>query len=221
MLTDFRATLGKYGIAKNTQYVLEIAKLPNTMQSLSGIPDFNRDMMFFAESAEIPGTQMMTQEIRYYGLHQKFAYHKTHDDANINFRMDGKYLVRRFFDLWIDSMYDKHTGDMKYKNDYVGSLHIWQLGEDGSRVYGVELQDCFPTQIGQLSFGFDQSGQYQRQPVTFSFRGIKDLPVIGNTTGSPRTSVPKTNSGSGVVRQVNTDKSSTLQNYQSNNYRYL
>ena len=191
MIDDFKATLGKRGFAKPTMFRVEFTKIPDVMNNTRGTNEIVRDLHFFAETAEFPGTQILTQELRYYDMPAKFAYGKAHDELNITFRLDRDFQVKKLFDVWVNSIYDRETGNMNYKVDYSGSLLIYQIMENGVSSYAIELEDVFPTQISQISLGWDQSGSYSRLPVTFTFKRMRTVankrifqrPTFGSVAG--------------------------------------
>ncbi len=195
MIDDFKATLGKRGFAKPTMFRVEFTNIPDVMNNTRGTNEIVRDLHFFAETAEFPGTQILTHELRYYDMPAKFAYGKAHDELNITFRLDRDFQVKKLFDVWVNSIYDRETGNMNYKVDYSGSLQIYQIMENGVSSYAIELEDVFPTQIGQISLGWDQSGSYSRLPVTFTFKRMR---TVANKTIFRRPTFGSVAGGSGV-----------------------
>lgn len=191
MIDDFKATLGKRGFARPTMFRVEFTNIPGAVINTRGTNEIVRDLHFFAETAEFPGTQILTQELRYYDMPAKFAYGKVHDDLNITFRLDRDFQVKKLFDVWVNSIYDRETGNMNYKLEYSGSLQIYQIMENGVSSYAIELEEVFPTQIGQISLGWDQGGSYSRLPVTFSFKRMRTVanktifrrPTFGSVAG--------------------------------------
>lgn len=175
MIDDFKATLGKRGFAKPSLFKIGFSGIPSALSNVRGTAEIIRDMELFAEAAEFPGTQILTQELRYYDMPAKFAYGKAHDDLNITFRLDRDFQIKKLFDVWVNYMYDRQTGDVYYKNVYAGELEIFQMMENGKPSYIVKLEDAFPTQIGQVSLGWDQGGSYSRLPVTFSFKRMRTI----------------------------------------------
>lgn len=176
MLQEFVASIGKRGFAKPSLFRAEITRIPQALESINGMSEALRDLPLFIETGEMPGTQVLTQELRHYDLTQKFAYMKAHDDLNIQIRMDRDFIFKRFFDEWVNAIYNPATGDSYYKSQYAGTVQIFQMNERGASSYGIELEDAFPTQIGQVSLGWDQSGNYIRLPVTLTFRRMKQIP---------------------------------------------
>lgn len=218
MIDEFKASISRRGFSRPTHYIVQITQVPQTVLAARGSNEVLSDIRFHAMSAEIPGTQILTKEVRHYDLPQKMAYGKAHDDLNITFRMDSQYQVRRLFDLWTNSVYNPATGDVRFKNEYTGTIQIIQVDDEGNSSYVVEVQECFPTSIGQISFGWDQQGSFVNQPVTFSFRRLKvlpnrrvfDGPQSGNINRAPLTE-PKTD-----YQNVLSDNNPTIRQFTLN-----
>lgn len=177
MIDEFKSQLGKRGFSKPTLFYVQFDKLPDLMIGISEAASVQSDIRFLAEVAEFPGVQIMTTEMRHYDVMQKFAYGKTFDDLNITFRMDRDFQVKRFFDAWIDCIYNRETGDVFYKNTYAGSIRVTQLMEDGHSVYTIQLEDVFPMQVQSVQVGWDSNGQYTKLNVVFSYKKFK---VVAN-----------------------------------------
>lgn len=177
MIDEFKAQLGKRGFSKPTLFYVEFDQLPEIMNRMSEATSVSKDLRFQAENAEFPGVQIMTTEMRHYDVMQKFAYGKTFDDLNITFRMDRDFQVKRFFDAWIDSIYNRETGDVFYKNSYTGSIRVTQMMENGKSVYTIKMEDVFPTQVQSVQVGWDANGQYTKLNVVFSYKKYR---VVAN-----------------------------------------
>lgn len=190
MISEFVAMLGKYHHAKSSLFHVEIQSVPALMQRVQGLGDFQREFKFLCSGAEMPGTQLLTQENRIYDLSQKYAYMKAHDELTLTVRVDKNYLSKKFFDAWEDSVYNRDTGNVFYKSSYVGQIHILPMIEDGACPYAMALEDCFPTQIGNISYSWESSGQIAQFNVTLSFTKKKIVArealftMAGNRGGS-------------------------------------
>lgn len=173
MIDEFKSQLGKRGFSKPTLFYVQFDKLPDLMARMSEVSAVQNDLRFLAEVAEFPGVQIMTTEMRYYDVIQKFAYGKSFDDLNITFRMDRDFQVKRFFDAWVDCIYNRETGDVFYKSMYAGSIRVTQLMENGKSAYTIQLEDVFPMQIQSVQVGWDSNGQYTKLNVVFSYKKYK------------------------------------------------
>jgi hypothetical protein len=170
MLQEFRAVFSKKTVAKSNRFLVEITSVPSLMQSVSGMSEAIRDIRFYAGTVALPGDAILTTENRIYGLSEKYAYGKAHDDLVITFRIDREYDVKKVMDAWIDSVYNRDTGNVFYKESYIGTIQISALTESGSSPYSVILEDAFPIAIGNIDYAWDSTNTYAMLPVTFTFK---------------------------------------------------
>jgi len=170
MIGEFLARIGKEGLARPTLFMVEMEQVPNLMGSTAGMLEVQSNARFYAESAELPGTHMTALDHRYYDMTAKFVYGKVVDDLNITFRLDRQYNVKKFLDAWIDTMYNRESGNVAYKKDYVGTVRVSQMAENGECFYSTKFHDAFPTQVQPIQLGWDQKGSYQKVVVVFSYR---------------------------------------------------
>ncbi len=231
MIQNFLTVLAKRGISKPALYKVEFTKIPQRLLSISGMNELLIDIPMFVETSEIPGTQVMTQDLRIYDMPAKYAYGKVHDDLNLTIRLDRDMLLKRFFDYWIDSIYDSETGNIHYKNTYVGTIQIFQAMENGTSSFGIELVDAFPIQIGQISLGWEQQTTYSRMNVTFSFRKIRRVAnkqlfnssnsnITNNAVGNAILSSLNNSNYSQTMQSVNTSISPIF-NQQASAYQQI
>lgn len=169
MINEFLSVIGKRSHAKASQFQLEILTVPEMLSAQAGAAEFQRDLRFYCYALDIPGSQMLTIENRVYDLSEKYVYMKAHDELSITIRIDKDYLSKNFFDAWEDSMYNKETGNVFYKSQYVGQVRISTMREDGTCPYSVILEDAFPTQIGSVALSWDSTGQIAQFTAIMSF----------------------------------------------------
>lgn len=216
MINEFLAMMSKRSHAKQSLFIVELVGLPSALLSVQGLNEMQRDMRFFASTVDVPGTQLLTQEHRYYDLQQKFVYGKVHEDLVITFRLDKDWLVKKLLDKWVDCAYNSNTGNVYYKEDYNGTIQISPFMENGTSPYSVLLEEAFPTSVGAVSMSWESAGQFAQIPITFSFRRTKVTlrsAVFTNTTISPSTQAQQFDA-------INTSSSSSMIKDNVNNSIY-
>lgn len=114
--------------------------------------EFDREseiMSLLCLRAQLPGRQLLSVERRVDTSFQKVAYGYAVDDVNLAFRLTNDYITRRYFDEWQKQVYELSDGihRPKYKNTYVRQVSIYQLDKNGNDVYGILLEDAYPTSI--------------------------------------------------------------------------
>ena len=115
-----------------------------------------------------------------------------------------KFLRQRaFFENWQKKIFDNTSHDMKYYDDYVGSMDIYQLGAfagnaDRDRIsYGVRLFEVYPQTIGSYDMDYAATDQSVQLPITLNFRTWMNLTLdqidgaeIGKSIGDVPTVKP-------------------------------
>ena len=68
------------------------------------------------------------------------------------------------------------TGNVNYWNNFVGTINITRLSNDGSdfgvaqNEYKIELREAYPSAVGEIALGHTQGGEILRLSVTFKYR---------------------------------------------------
>ena len=112
-----------------------------------------------------------------------------------------KFLRQRlFFENWQKGIMNIDSHNMRYYDDYVGSIDIFTLGQfdskqdDEARVtYGVRLYECYPQTIGSIEYAYGSNDQATIVPITLNFRTWRNLTidqVNGATVGQAIGDVP-------------------------------
>jgi len=171
---------------RNSRYYVQINGIPSVLAkdapTLKMIP-------FVAESANIPGVQLATSEIRRYGVGQveKKPYSAIFVDTSMNFIVDGGGEIHTFFYNWINSIvrFDKSmtevpaglgSYEVEYKyapggtqRNYSTDVSIFTLDEANRSILEIKLIDAYPIYLGDMSLGWANTNDYARLPVTFSY----------------------------------------------------
>ena len=53
--------------------------------------------------------------------------------------------------------------------DYQAYMKVWQLDGEGNKVYGYEIQNIFPTSIGEVTYDDSETDSLVEFNVTFAF----------------------------------------------------
>jgi hypothetical protein len=105
-----------------------------------------------------------------------------------------------FFENWQKKIMDINNHNMKFYDDYVGSMDIMQLGQfdskqdDDARVtYAVRLFEVYPQTIGSYDMDYGQNDSLVNVPITLNFRTWANLTIDqinGATVGKSVGDVP-------------------------------
>ena len=129
------------------------------------------------------------------------------------FYLDQELDVKSFFDTWQESAVDTETNTVSYyknkdnKHNYVTSMQIYQLGSksrqktninfdvdtglsfdkkvhsEAERVYGINVEEVYPTTIGGIEYAYASAGELAKLTVSFQYRKWKEIidTELGNT----------------------------------------
>lgn len=153
------------GLFKN-KYMLE---LPFT-----GIDGRKLDCL--CSSASLPEKTLTTVSASYRGRKVNLRGDMDFGDTyTITVYDDSSLTLRKAFDRWmvlLDPLaYDaKPTG-----RDYRSTITIWQLNNQGEKVYGYQMEDAFITNIGEVTYDSSEQNSIVSFNVTLTYSNI--LPI--------------------------------------------
>lgn len=145
------------------------------VQSLTN--SIGRQVNIMCDTVTMPGVDLQTQEIQY-GSEPNYNQVTSHGFAgNIvaTFYADKYLRERQFFEHWQKLVVDTISHKANYYVNYVGKMHIYQLGADSEvdrdmPTYAVEAIDVFPEKIGALDYGHALGNQIQKITIEFSYK---------------------------------------------------
>ena len=169
----------------------------NDLESLTTLE--NIDMM--CNKVTIPNRDINTVDHRMYGPGRKMPYaYSFSGSIECTFYGDKFLRQRMFFENWQKKIMDIETHNMRYYDNYVGSMDIMQLGQfdskqdDDARVtYAVRLFEVYPQTIGSYDMDFGQNDSLVNVPITLNFRTWANLTIDqinGATVGKAVGDVP-------------------------------
>jgi len=170
---EFLSHLKGTGLAKSSHFQVFIPLAPRDLDKtvLNG-----RTLSFRCESAELPGRQLVTQDSRIYGPVYKTPYQSVYQDITLTFLETGDFFVRRFFETWMNIIFNSVTNTMAYPNEYRSDILITQYdmslpseGADSLATIATwQLVSAFPTAVNQMPVAWTEDG-FHRVSVTLAY----------------------------------------------------
>ena len=156
----------------------------NNLNSIS--QSLGRQVNIHCDTVSMPGIDLQQQEIQY-GSEPGMNMVTSHGFAgNIvaTFYADKYLRERQFFELWQKLAVNTISHKANYYNNYVGKMHIYQLGSmfigdkagEGSAndrdmpTYAIEAIDVFPEKIAAINYDYGSLNQLVKITVEFSFK---------------------------------------------------
>ena len=143
----------------------------------------NIDMM--CSSVTLPNRDIATAPHLMYGPRREMPYAYQYS-ANVECTFYGdKFLRQRmFFENWQKKIVNIKSHNLRYYDDYVGSMDIMQLGQfdskqdDDARVtYAVRLYEVYPQTISAIDYTYGNNNSIVEVPVTLNFRTWQNLTI--------------------------------------------
>ena len=136
-----------------------------------------RQINIHCNSVSMPGRDLAQQEVQY-GTDVKRQLVQTHTfEGNIaaTFYADKYMRERQFMEYWQNLCVDPIRHEAGYYDDYVGKMHIYQLGADSEvdrdmPTYAIEAVDVYPEKIAQVDYSYAASNQIQKITIEFSYK---------------------------------------------------
>jgi len=128
-----------------------------------------RDISLLCQSVALPGRQISTLDYQAEKQTIKIPYGELHDDVTLTFLLTNDYYIKTMFDSWVGSIVDMDQYSIAYKKDIVTDVVIQQLDEKNIPIYGVKLENAFPTTIGDVALDNNSENTIQTLEVSFSY----------------------------------------------------
>ena len=158
--------------------------VPNTSNDLnSGTMRENMQMM--CNKITMPSRDINTAPHKTYGPKREMPYaYSFSGEIELTFFGDKFLRQRMFWENWQKTIFNNETHDMKYYDNYVGSIDIFQLGQfdakadDDARVtYAVRLYEVYPQIISPIEYTYGANNTIVEVPVTLNFRNWINLTI--------------------------------------------
>jgi len=147
-----------------------------TMQDLAS--QMGQQINIHCDSVSMPGKDLVTQK-KQFGNEPEVDMVVGHQYAgtiNASFYADKYLRERQFMELWMKMTHNNKTNEAHYYDDYVGKMHIFQLGSldgEGDRdvpTYGIEAIEVFPQTLSAVEYNYGSVNQIVKINVGFAYK---------------------------------------------------
>ena len=147
-----------------------------TLNSITTSGETIRRVSMSAKTANLPGRSLVTiTNENIYGPTHDIATGQTYGDLSITFYMGDDFGERYFFEDWQKLTFDTDTFDLNYYNEYTGSIEIFALNKQDERIFGLEIQECFPDSIDGTDVSADSVTAPAELTVAFKYRKFRNI----------------------------------------------
>ena len=148
-----------------------------------------RQINIHCDSVTMPGRDLVQQDVQYGSdvKRQMVQAHTYEGNISATFYADKFMRERQFMEFWQNLCVDPVTHTAGYYDDYVGKMHIYQLGADSEEdrdmpTYAIEALDVYPATIGQVEYSYGSNDQIAKVTVQFAYKSWRNM-GLETTTG--------------------------------------
>ena len=145
-----------------------------------------RDISLLCMSAQLPGRQITTTE--YIAEKQTVPQVQSiiDEDVTLKFMLTNDYYMKIMFDNWLSGIVDLDKYRVGYKKDFAVDVVIQQLNDKNIPVYGVRLENAFPTTVAAIELDNSSENTIQELSVTFSHDKYEPEGPVSSTLSALR-----------------------------------
>jgi hypothetical protein len=176
-IDTLRSELGRGGLPQSNRFQLNI----NAPKNMSVGARILRSIMIRTVSVDLPGNTLDTiPDNNIYGPNRNIVQGISYADSiDAKFLMDENFDIHRYFQEWQRLMYDDKTWNLRYYNDYTGTMDIFILNRDHRPTAGFRLWEVYPSTIGTISLDMGSNEPINSFTVSFNFRFWSDIGKYG------------------------------------------
>lgn len=130
---------------------------------------------FTCSAASIPSSNIGIVDVPYMGRQVKVPGDKTFDDWTVTVLLDNDFLGRIAFEKWHDMILGFRTNvaqaNMVNPINAYARAQVFALDRADNVIARYQIDGMFPSQVGEVTLGYDQNDQIMQQPVTFAING--------------------------------------------------
>lgn len=147
-----------------------------------------RQINIHCETVSMPGRDLQSQAVQYGTdiARDMVQSHAFAGNIEATFYADKYLRERHFMEAWQNLCVDPVSHTAGYYDDYVGKMHIYQLGSDTDvnrdmPTYAIEAIDVYPTTIGAVEYGYGKANEIAKITVGFAYKQWRNMGT--ETTG--------------------------------------
>ena len=130
-----------------------------------------RQMNIHCDSISMPGHDLQSVDHTTFGPKRVIPVgHGFDGTITASFYADLYLRERHYLEAWQKMAVNNLTHKANYYDDYVGSMKIYQLDNDGFATYGIEATEVYPEQISAVSYDYSRASSIVKLSCEFQYR---------------------------------------------------
>ena len=166
-LSEFIGAISKQQLARKAQYKVKIFGPKNKSA------DANLNLL--CESIAFPGQNIRSvPDTLRYGPAREHGQGITYGPFTATFVCSSDLREKKYFEWWQRQIINQNTWEVKYYDNYKGSLEISQLDVNDNETYKIKVTEAYPKTILAQDVGYAQVNAYQTIGIEFTYRFWQD-----------------------------------------------
>lgn len=166
-LNDFISNVKGNGLAQTNIFSVEFV-LPAIVARKRPMTNL-RNVLLFCDSANIPGINISTNQIRSYGEVREIPYEKLYDNLQLTFYVDNTMEVKAIFDDWAAGIQDQYSRNFNYYKDYTTDIVVKILDKKDNTRYQIILYECYVKSIQPIQMDYG-SKEVMKVSVSMNYK---------------------------------------------------
>lgn len=181
--TAFRSKL-QHGGARPNLYEVRM--------SIPGSPGADEEFTFMCKAASLPGMNVGTATVHYFGRPMNFAGDRTFEDWSVSVINDEDFVVRNAFEAWQNAFAELDHGAKRIENaDGVGQWQnlyvnatVTQMGKDGNtRLKSYTFHNMWLTSLGAIELSWDSNDTIEEFSAVLTYDYFTTDKIDKNKSG--------------------------------------
>lgn len=145
-----------------------------------------QSLLLYCNASTLPGININTTPNISYGDNYEVPYEKIYSPVTLEFYMDSDFVVKDYFDNWIQNVIDPVTRQVQYYEDYTTDINIIVHDKNNKNVYLCTLYDAYPKTMSDMQLSYENK-DIARLQVLFAYRYYRTFrlsDIISNGQGA-------------------------------------
>ena len=164
----------RYHVAMNAPAA--VAGEATAMMQHEAASSVTQRLSWLCDTINIPSRSLTTSEFRTYGLPVKRPYGSVYTESQMEFLCTRNMGEKKFFDAWLNYVFDSNTYDVAYYDNYTTDIDIYHFDRSVSTAsdlskstYHIKLIEAYPTLVGEISMNHTAT-EILKIPITFTYK---------------------------------------------------
>ena len=122
------------------------------------IPNGSDKITLLCNASQLPGVNIMTNEIRYFGENLERPHGIVYPPIQLSFYIDNDLTAKKFFDSWSNAVFNRSSRVVGFYESYVKDIIINLLDKNGKALSSVRLVEAYPKSVGDIALDTSNVG---------------------------------------------------------------